>query len=154
MKPAAAICHGPYAFLSTRRAGNGEFAYKGYKITSWSDAEERVMETVMRGEIDKVEGSLREAGADMQSGVGEKVGAVTVDREVVSGGNPMAAATLGDKVFGVAQWVLFKVDDNSLSMDHETYVELIRLYESDNISTQTPVDGGGSARHRTEATLT
>lgn len=97
LKPTAAICHGPYALLSTRRAGDGEFAYKGYRITSWSDAEESVMETALRGEIDKVEGSLREAGADMQNGMGEKVGAVTVDRELVSGGNPLAAATLGDK---------------------------------------------------------
>ncbi|KUI54873.1 Molecular chaperone Hsp31 and glyoxalase 3 [Cytospora mali] len=96
-KPTAAICHGPYAFLSTRYAGDKDFVYKGYKITSWSDAEEKVMETVMRGEIDKVEGSLRDAGADMQEGLGEKAGAITVDREVVSGGNPLAANALGDK---------------------------------------------------------
>lgn len=96
-KPTAAICHGPYAFLSTRCAGEGNFVYGGYKITSWSDAEEKVMETVMRGEIDKVEGSLRAAGADMQEGLGEMTGAITVDREVVSGGNPLAANALGDK---------------------------------------------------------
>lgn len=96
-KPTAAICHGPYAFLSTRCAGDKEFVYKGYKITSWSDGEEKLMETLLRGEIDKVEANLREAGADMQEGMGEKVGSITVDREVVSGGNPMAAATLGDK---------------------------------------------------------
>ncbi|ROW09620.1 hypothetical protein VMCG_02380 [Cytospora schulzeri] len=96
-KPTAAICHGPYAFLSTRYAGDKDFVYKGYKITSWSDAEEKVMETVMRGEIDKVEGTLREFGADMQSGLGEMSGAISVDREVVSGGNPLAANALGDK---------------------------------------------------------
>lgn len=96
-KPTAAICHGPYAFLSTRCVGDKEFVYKGYKITSWSDAEEKFMETVMRGEIDKVEGTLREAGADMQSGLGEMSGAISVDREVVSGGNPLAANALGDK---------------------------------------------------------
>lgn len=95
-KPTAAICHGPYAFLSTKKTPEG-FAYKGYKITSWSDAEEKFMETMLRGEVDKVEASLREAGADMQEGLGEKVGYITVDREVVSGGNPMAANALGDK---------------------------------------------------------
>ncbi len=95
-KPTATICHGPYAFLSTRTGGN-DFAYKGYKITSWSDVEEKVMETLLRGEIDKVESSLRDAGAEMVVGLGEKVGQITVDREVVSGGNPLAANPLGDK---------------------------------------------------------
>ncbi|ROW08018.1 hypothetical protein VPNG_06065 [Cytospora leucostoma] len=96
-KPTAAICHGPYAFLSTKYAGHKDFVYKGYQITSWSDAEEKVMETIFRGEIDKVEGSLRDAGADMQEGFGEIIGTITVDREVVSGGNPLAANALGDK---------------------------------------------------------
>ncbi|KAF2199082.1 ThiJ/PfpI family protein [Delitschia confertaspora ATCC 74209] len=96
-KPTAAICHGPYAFLSTKYGGGKEFAYKGYKITSWSDAEEKVMETLLRGEITKVESSLRDAGAEMVEGIGEKIGAITVDREVVSGGNPMAADALGNK---------------------------------------------------------
>ncbi|KAK4237341.1 ThiJ/PfpI family protein [Achaetomium macrosporum] len=95
-KPTAAICHGPYALLSTLLNSDG-FAYKGYKLTSWSDAEEKVMETLLRGEIEKVESRLREAGADMQEGAGEKIGQITVDREVVSGGNPMAADALGNK---------------------------------------------------------
>jgi len=96
-KPTTAICHGPYAFLSTQYAGDKDFAYKGYKITSWSDAEEKMMETILRGEVDKVESRLREAGADMQTGMGEKMGYITVDREVVSGGNPLAANALGEK---------------------------------------------------------
>ncbi|KAK4956333.1 hypothetical protein LTR10_005855 [Elasticomyces elasticus] len=96
-KPTAAICHGPYAFLSTKYAGDKDFAYKGYKISCWSDAEEKMMETLKQGEFEKVESSLRDAGADMQNGIGEKVGYITVDREVASGGNPMAANALGDK---------------------------------------------------------
>lgn len=98
-KPTAAICHGPYAFLSTKLAsssnGAGEFAYKGYKLTSWSDAEEKLMETMLGGEIKKVEGTLRDSGANMVEGAREKVGYITVDREVVTGGNPMAADSLG-----------------------------------------------------------
>lgn len=96
-KPTAAICHGPYAFLSTKKAGDGSFVYKGYKITSWSDAEETMMERVLRGEIPKVESSLRESGAIMVEGPKEKVGETTVDREVISGGNPMAANSLGNQ---------------------------------------------------------
>jgi hypothetical protein len=53
------------------------------------------MEVVFRVEIAMVESSLREAGADIQEGLKEKFGGITVDREVVSGGNPMAADTLG-----------------------------------------------------------
>lgn len=96
-KPTAAICHGPYAFLSTQNFGDGTFLYKDYKLTSWSDVEERIMETMLGGEIDKVESSLRQAGAEMVEGFGEKFGAITTDREVVSGGNPLAANALGDR---------------------------------------------------------
>jgi putative intracellular protease/amidase len=97
-KPTAAICHGPYAFLSTKNAGDKEFAYKGYKITSWSDAEEKFMETaVFRGEVEKVESTLREAGAEMVEGVGTAMGKITVDRELVTADNPMGADSLGQK---------------------------------------------------------
>jgi putative intracellular protease/amidase len=97
-KPTAAICHGPYAFLSTKYAGDKQFAYKGYKLTSWSDAEEKFMETaVLRGEVTKVESSLREEGAEMVEGVGTALGSITVDREVVSAANPMGADALGKK---------------------------------------------------------
>ncbi|KAH9827567.1 ThiJ/PfpI family protein [Teratosphaeria destructans] len=94
-KPTAAICHGPYALLSTKQTDKG-FAYKGYKIRSWSNAEEKLMETVLRGEIEKVESQLRDAGADMQNGLAEQAGYVLVDKELATGGNPLAANTLGD----------------------------------------------------------
>jgi putative intracellular protease/amidase len=96
-KPTAALCHGPYAFLSTKLSGDKEFAYRGYKLTSWSDAEEHVVEKLLAGEIKKTEGSLRDEGAVMIEGPREKVGYITVDKEVVSGGNPMAAAPLGSQ---------------------------------------------------------
>jgi putative intracellular protease/amidase len=95
-KPTATICHGPYAFLSTKNYG-GEFAYKGYKITSWSDMEEKVMETLFWGDIEKVESALKKEGAQMVTGLGTMAGSITVDREVVSGGNPLAADALGEK---------------------------------------------------------
>jgi putative intracellular protease/amidase len=78
-KPTAALCHGPWAFLSTKYGPQKEFAYKGYKLTSWS------------------EGTLREEGADMQEGVAKSLGSITVDREVVTGDNPMSANAIGDK---------------------------------------------------------
>ncbi|KAH9857703.1 ThiJ/PfpI family protein [Lenzites betulinus] len=98
-KATAVICHGPYALLSTKYASSSPgFAYKGYKLTSWSDAEEKLVETMKGGEIpDKVESSLAAEGADMVSTAAKKLGGITVDREVVSGANPMAANALGTK---------------------------------------------------------
>ena len=96
-KPTAAICHGPYALLSTKKTSEGSFAYEGYKITSFSDAEEKVVETLLAGEIDKVESALRNEGAVMVEGMPEKIGGTSLHRELVTGGNPMAANALGDR---------------------------------------------------------
>ncbi|KAJ5940165.1 ThiJ/PfpI [Penicillium verrucosum] len=96
-KPTAVICHGPYALLSTKKAGDGSFVYNGYKITSWSDAEENLMETLWGGEANKVESTLRNEGAVMVEGVREKTGGTTLHRELVSAGNPVAANALGDR---------------------------------------------------------
>ena len=96
-KPTAAICHGPYALLSTKKAGDGSFVYDGYKITSWSDAEEKVVETLLGGEVDKTESALKNEGAVMVEGVPEKFGGTTLHRELVTGGNPLAANALGDR---------------------------------------------------------
>jgi len=96
-KPTAAICHGPYALLSTKQAGDGKFVYEGYKITSWSDAEEKMMETMWGGEVEKVESALKNEGANMIEGAPEKVGGTTLHRELLTGGNPLAANALGDR---------------------------------------------------------
>jgi len=55
------------------------------------------METMLGAEIPKVESALRAEGAEMVEGVAQKVGYITVDREVVSGANPMAANAMADK---------------------------------------------------------
>ncbi|ODQ50013.1 ThiJ/PfpI family protein [Saitoella complicata NRRL Y-17804] len=97
-KPTASLCHGPYALLSTKVGPQGTFVYKGYKITSWSDTEEKFMETMLGGEITKVESSLRDEGAEMVEGLAQSaLGRITVDRELISAANPMGADGLGDK---------------------------------------------------------
>ncbi|EIN14256.1 ThiJ/PfpI family protein [Punctularia strigosozonata HHB-11173 SS5] len=97
-KPTAVICHGPYALLSTKHApGSTGFAYTDYNITSWSNTEEKLVEYIKGGEIPKVETALDQAGANMIEDAGTKFGKITVDRELVSGANPMAANVLGDK---------------------------------------------------------
>ena len=85
---AASLCHGPYAFLSTK-----PFAYKGYKLISWSDTEESLVETLKGGEIEKVQSSLSNAGAEMIDSVGAKTGSLSVDREVVTGASRTAFRT-------------------------------------------------------------
>lgn len=104
-KPTAVICHGPFALLSTTHApGAPGFAYKGYQITSWSDAEEGLVETLKGGQVPtKVESTLAAEGAEMVSTAGKKMGGITVDRELISGANPMAAASLGDKFLEMLQ---------------------------------------------------
>lgn len=92
----AVICHGLYVFLPTEADGGGEFPYKGYKVTSWSNTEEGIMKTVLGGEIPKVEAALPAKGVDMVKGVGKSMGLSTVDREVVSDANPMAAGLWGN----------------------------------------------------------
>ncbi|KAI0328107.1 ThiJ/PfpI family protein [Cubamyces sp. BRFM 1775] len=98
-KATAVICHGPYALLSTKYAPNSPgFAYKGYKLTSWSDAEEQLVEKMKGGEVPvKVESALAAEGAEMVTTTSKKLGDITVDREVVSGANPMAVNALGSK---------------------------------------------------------
>lgn len=55
------------------------------------------METLKGGTVPKVESTLAEEGAIMVTGAAQKTGSITVDREVVSGSNPMAAESLGKK---------------------------------------------------------
>ncbi|THG95038.1 hypothetical protein EW026_g6548 [Hermanssonia centrifuga] len=71
-KPTAMLCHGPYALLSTKYAPDSPgFAYNGYKITSWSDQEEKLVETLKQGEVPrKVESSLSAEGVEMLTGIG------------------------------------------------------------------------------------
>jgi len=98
-KPTAVICHGPYALLSTIHSpGSPGFAYAGYHLTSWSNAEESLIETLKGGTVPKVQSALEQAGAQFVSSTPHKVfGEITVDREVVSGANPVAAGALGGK---------------------------------------------------------
>lgn len=96
-KATAALCHGPWALLSTKYGPDKQFAYEGYKVTSWSDVEEKMMETILQGEITKVESTLREEGADIQEGIVKSLGSITVDRELVTGDNPTSANAIGDK---------------------------------------------------------
>ena len=73
-------------------------AYQGYRITSWSDAEESLMETMKGGKVPtKVESTLAANGAEIITGICQRFGSITADRELLTGANPMAASGLGEK---------------------------------------------------------
>lgn len=75
----AAICHGPFAFLSTKYASNiPQFAYSGVKIMPWSD-QEGFSRDVETWHMPKVESTLAAEGAIMVTGPVQKVGYITVD---------------------------------------------------------------------------
>jgi putative intracellular protease/amidase len=94
-KPIASICHGPVAFLSTKKVG--EFAFKDYKMTCYSNAEEKTNEYMWWDSLkDKLETMLRDNGASMNLAwpMGAKV---TRDRELITAQNPNSAFQLGQE---------------------------------------------------------
>ena len=63
-----------------------------------SDQEESLVETMKGGTVPaKVESTLAAEGAEMVTGMGQRVGSITVDRELVIGSSPIAASGLGKK---------------------------------------------------------
>ena len=96
-KPTAAICHGLFALLSTKKAGDGSFVYAGYKVSSWSKAEEKMEELLWGGQAEKVESRLRDEGAVTIKGALEATDGTTMHRELLTGCNPLAMDALADR---------------------------------------------------------
>lgn len=89
--PVAVVCHGPAALLAAVDE-NGTNAFAGYRITAFSNEEEK-----QAGNADKaawlLEDRLTEAG--LQVRVGAPWGSyVEVDRNVVTGQNPASSAAV------------------------------------------------------------
>ncbi len=93
--PVGVVCHGPAALLAAVRE-DGTNAYAGYRITAFTNAEER-----MAGSADKAKWLLQDRLAD----AGLKVEAaepfaphVEVDRNVVTGQNPASSGPLATEL--------------------------------------------------------
>ena len=86
--PTALICHGPVALLASREK-DAPWIYKGYQMTGFSTAEEKVAESgALGGEIGfYLDEALREAGGMVSTGPLWKSRAVR-DRELITGQNP------------------------------------------------------------------
>lgn len=116
-KPTAAICHGPIALLSAQHNPQqyqqalvqqktpvaSNWIYQGYKMTIFSDAEETVFETSLKG--DKLQyypgRAMQQAGGNMQYSEAWTPN-VVIDRELITGQNPFSdkalAAAMLDKL--------------------------------------------------------
>ncbi|KAJ3035777.1 hypothetical protein HDV00_003402 [Rhizophlyctis rosea] len=97
-KTTGAICHGPVALLSTRTVvqPGGEFPYKGYNLSAYSNTEETMNEVMFGSKLKfKLCDELMKEGATICDTfpMGSKV---TVDRELVTGQGPTSAGAFGD----------------------------------------------------------
>lgn len=112
-KPTAAICHGPITLLSAQvqpnsyyqaikdgeKASANNWIYDGYKMTIFSDPEERVFESSLEGEKLKFYPAMamEKAGGNMAF-ASERQPNVVVDRELITGQNPFSDKLLAEKL--------------------------------------------------------
>ena len=108
-KPTAMICHGPaaalsaqadpIAFLANLKAGRAaeatEWMYAGYKMTVFSNVEERLNELKLPAHLlFHIESALKMAGAEMDVSLIPLQSKVVHDRELVTGQNPFSDGEL------------------------------------------------------------
>lgn len=112
-KPTAAICHGPITLLSAQTepkayysaiqtgqtASASNWIYDGYKMTIFSDPEERVFESSLEGKKLKfyLAMAMENAGGNMAF-ASEWQPNVVVDRELITGQNPFSDTLLAEKL--------------------------------------------------------
>ena len=109
-KPLALVCHGPAALLTT--AGpDGRSPFAGYRLTSLSNAEER-----LNGLADRarwlLEDRLVELGVEYRAGE-PFAPHVEVDRNLYTGQNPASAVPLAKEVLGALKRTQQDATDNA-----------------------------------------
>jgi len=96
--PTVTLCHGPSVFLATCLEGTGqtECAYKGYKTMCFTDKTDAFTPSVgyLPGPMPwKCQESIAAKGLEVVNK--KETGAVTSDRELITGDSPKAANNLG-----------------------------------------------------------
>ncbi len=93
----ALICHGPVSLLSVGKP----FLYQGYRLTVFSNEEEKVAEAKKLGGemVFHPETALKEAGAKLEVGVPGS-SHVVVDRELITGQNPASDEEFSNALLG------------------------------------------------------
>lgn len=92
-RPVALLCHAPAAVLAAEtNAGN---AFKGYKMTGLSNAEEKMNTFAWKAKW-FLEDRLKEAGIDYEKNLLPFTSKVVVDRNVYTGQNPQSSVELAE----------------------------------------------------------
>lgn len=96
-KPTGMICHAPIALLSTKQVEfNKPWAYKGYKLTCYSNEEEKLNEKMWGQNLPyKVETELRKNGGILEEAF-PMLPKVTTDRELITAQGPTSADKFGE----------------------------------------------------------
>ncbi|MFD7868814.1 type 1 glutamine amidotransferase domain-containing protein [Streptomyces sp. NPDC057682] len=93
--PLGVVCHAPAALLAAVR-GDGTNAFAGYRLTGFTNAEERQAGFADRAKW-LLQDRLVEVGADFQEGE-PWAPHVVADRNLVTGQNPASSAPLADEL--------------------------------------------------------
>ena len=96
--PTVTLCHGPSALLASAQVPGKDFAYEGYEIMCFTDKTDGF--TPMLGYLPgkmpwKCQEALEKQGIKVINK--DELGAVNVDRELITGDSPKAAQNLGVK---------------------------------------------------------
>jgi putative intracellular protease/amidase len=94
----AALCHGPAALLAAGEDGEGRWLFDGYRVTSFSDEEEEGTEAGRLGMAWLLESALKSAGAVFDDAPLAWVSHIVVDRNLVTGSNPMSSDAIAEAV--------------------------------------------------------
>ncbi len=94
----AALCHGPAALLSAGEDGEGKWLFDGYRMTSFSNEEEDGTEAGRLGMAWLLESALKSAGGVFDDAPLAWVSHVVVDRNLITGSNPMSSDAIAEAV--------------------------------------------------------
>jgi putative intracellular protease/amidase len=98
-RPLASVCHGP-GFLARARRADGGLALAGYRVTGFSDEEERAIE--MDGVVPfSLQQALEEASAGNYSAGPAFESHVVRDRNLVTGQNPASSDEAAESLVGL-----------------------------------------------------
>lgn len=94
----AALCHGPAALLSAGGREDGQWLFEGYRMTCFTDEEEDQTRPGAFGMPWLVDTALKNAGAVFDDAPAAWASHVVVDRNLVTGQNPMSSDAVADAV--------------------------------------------------------
>lgn len=127
--PTGAVCHGPCALLKAFDS-NGNWIYKGYKITGFTNTEEDQDLGVLGGEpLFRQETELRKLGADFIPGK-PWTSHVVRDCELITGQNPQSSKEIAEDFILRLKYSYSRMSGTSMSQSTIPYSSISLLIES------------------------